>query len=134
MTSAHVMPAVVRLAWALALLPWVAPAQRPNVCTTAAPAMRAEVDAVQKAQRNVGVAAYVLHRDRPVLDLSLGYADLEDSTRVSPRARFGVPSITKAFPGVALLKLVDEGKIDVDQPIQRYVPTFPAKPQGPITL
>src|SRR3982074_2290057 len=134
MTSAHVMPAVVRFVCALALLRWVAPAQRPNVCTTAARAMRAEVDEVQKAQRNVGVAAYVLHRDRPVLDLSLGYADLEDSTRVSPHTRFGVASITKAFTCVALLKLVDEGKIDVDQPVQRYVPTCPHKPQGPITL
>jgi CubicO group peptidase (beta-lactamase class C family) len=96
--------------------------------------MRAEVDGVQKSQHNVGVGAYVLHRGRPVLDLSLGYADLEDSTRVSSRTRFGVASITKAFTGVALLKLVDEGKIDVDQPIQRYVPTFPVKPQGPITV
>jgi CubicO group peptidase (beta-lactamase class C family) len=125
---------LLRLVCALAALPWAALAQRPRACTAASQAMRAEVGEVQKAQRNVGVATYVLHHDRPVLDLSLGYADLEDSTRVSPRTRFGVASITKAFTGVALLKLVDDGVIDVDQPIQRYVPTFPEKPQGRITL
>jgi serine beta-lactamase-like protein LACTB len=124
----------LRFVCILALLPRLAPAQQPRACTAAVPAMRAEVDGLQKSQHNVGVGAYVLHRGRPVLDLSLGYADLEDSTRVSPRTRFAVASITKAFTGVALLKLVDEGKIDVDQPIQRYVPSFPEKPQGPITL
>lgn len=109
-------------------------AQTPRSCDAARPAMTAEINTLQAAQRNVGLAAYVLHRGKPVLDVSLGYADLEDSSRVRPSTRFGVASITKAFTGIALLKLVDEGRIDIDQPIQRYVAAFPVKPQGTITL
>jgi serine beta-lactamase-like protein LACTB, mitochondrial len=107
---------------------------QPRPCRPARQAMLLEIDKVQQAQHNVGLAVYVLHRGAVVLDLSLGYADLEDSSRVRASSRFGLASITKAFTGIALLKLVDEQRIDLDQPIQRYVPTFPVKSERPITL
>jgi CubicO group peptidase (beta-lactamase class C family) len=52
---------------------------------------------------------------------------------VTNETRFGVASITKAFTGLALLKLHEVGRIDLDVPIQRYVPAFPVKPGGVIT-
>jgi hypothetical protein len=54
--------------------------------------------------------------------------------RVTPETRFAVASVTKAFTGVALLKLCEAGRIDLDAPIQRYVPSFPPKQGGKITL
>jgi serine beta-lactamase-like protein LACTB len=84
-------------------------------------------------QRNVGLSIAVSQRGRVVFSEGLGFADLEDSVRVTPRTRFTVASITKAFTGVALLKAVEAGLIDLDAPIQRYVPSFPTKPGVPIT-
>ena len=64
---------------------------------------------------------------------NLGYADLENRTPVTADTRFGVASITKAFTGLSLLKLHEGGRIDLDAPIQRYVPAFPVKPGAAIT-
>jgi CubicO group peptidase (beta-lactamase class C family) len=88
---------------------------------------------IQRRQRNVGLSALVMLDGETVLAENLGYADLENRVPVTNETRFGVASITKAFTGLALLKLHEAGRIDLDVPIQRYVPAFPVKPGGVIT-
>ena len=83
---------------------------------------------IQRRQRNVGLSALVMLDGETVLAENLGYADLENRVPVTNETRFGVASITKAFTGLALLKLHEAGRIDLDVPIQRYVPAFPVKP------
>ena len=43
-------------------------------------------------------------------------------------------SIAKPITAVAILQLVEQGKIDLDEPIQTYLPEFPQKPEGTITV
>jgi serine beta-lactamase-like protein LACTB len=88
---------------------------------------------IQHRQRNVGLSAIVVLGGETVLVENLGYADLEHRVPVTNETRFGVASITKAFTGLSLLKLNEAGRIDLDAPIQRYVPAFPVKPGGAIT-
>ena len=107
------------------------PGQR--ACTNRAPALRAALEDIHRRQQNIGLSALVVHRGTSVASVSLGYADLEHRVPVVPETRFGVASITKAFTGLALLKLRESGRIDLDAPIQRYVPAFPAKQGGVIT-
>ena len=102
-------------------------------CRDHAREMSAAIADVHRRQRNVGLAAVVMLRGQTVLAENLGYADLENRVPVTSATRFGVASITKAFTGLALLKLHESGRIDLDAPIQRYVPSFPVKPGGTIT-
>jgi len=88
---------------------------------------------IQRRQRNVGLSALVMLGGETVIAENLGYADLEHRVPVTNDTRFGVASITKAFTGLALLKLHEAGRIDLDAPIQRYVPAFPVKTGGGIT-
>ncbi len=88
---------------------------------------------IQRRQRNIGLSALVMLGGETVLAENLGYADLEHRVPVTNETRFGVASITKAFTGLSLLKLHESGRIDLDAPIQRYVPAFPVKPGGVIT-
>jgi CubicO group peptidase (beta-lactamase class C family) len=88
---------------------------------------------IQRRQRNIGLSALVMLGGETVLAENLGYADLEHRVPVTNETRFGVASITKAFTGLSLLKLHEAGRIDLDAPIQRYVPAFPVKPSGVIT-
>jgi len=88
---------------------------------------------VHRKQRNVGLSAAVLLHGQMLYSGSLDYADLEHQVKVSPQTRFAIASVTKAFTGVVLLKLYDSRKIDLDAPIQRYVPSFPVKAGGAIT-
>ncbi len=105
----------------------------PPACINKAPALRAALEDIHRRQQNIGLSALVVHRGTSVASVSLGYADLEHQVPVVPETRFGVASITKAFTGLALLKLRESGRIDLDAPIQRYVPAFPTKAGGVIT-
>lgn len=61
-----------------------------------------------------------------------GYADVENRLPVTSLTRFRIASISKPVTAAALGLLIQEGKLDLDAPVQRYVPTFPQKP-WPIT-
>jgi CubicO group peptidase (beta-lactamase class C family) len=64
---------------------------------------------------------------------TFGYADLETRRRVTPETRFRIGSVSKALTAAALGLLVEDGRIDLDAAVQRYVPDFPEK-SAPITL
>lgn len=61
-------------------------------------------------------------------------ADLEHSVPVQAKTRFGIASITKVFTAVTLLKLMGRELIDLDSPVQKYIESFPVKPEGEITV
>src|SRR5215470_17178777 len=56
-----------------------------------------------------------------------GYADLEQRVPAWQITKFRIGSVSKPLTSAALMKLVEQGKIDLDAPIQKYVPTFPDK-------
>jgi serine beta-lactamase-like protein LACTB len=58
---------------------------------------------------------------------SLGQADLEDGAPVSSRTRFRIGSLSKLLTTAAAARLYEQGLLDLDAPIQQYVPAFPAK-------
>jgi CubicO group peptidase (beta-lactamase class C family) len=102
-------------------------------CRSRSEALKAAVADIQRRQRNIGLSALVMLGGETVIAEYLGYADLEHRVPVTSDTRFGVASITKAFTGLSLLKLHEARRIDLDAPIQRYVPEFPVKPGGAIT-
>lgn len=63
----------------------------------------------------------------PFYTLQKGALDLENHLPIQDTSLFRIGSITKQFTAVAILKLVEEGKIDLKAPIQTYLPTFPQK-------
>jgi CubicO group peptidase (beta-lactamase class C family) len=81
----------------------------------------------------VGVQAAIALGDEIVFEESLGLADLEHDVPVTNETLFGIASVTKAFTGTALLLALEDDRIDLDAPIQRYVPEFPEKEGGTIT-
>ncbi|MGD9347270.1 MAG: serine hydrolase [Candidatus Aminicenantes bacterium] len=62
-----------------------------------------------------------------------GYSDLENSVPAKPESAYRLASITKTITAMAILQLVEKGKIDLDDEVQRYVPYFPKK-KWPITI
>jgi serine beta-lactamase-like protein LACTB len=61
-----------------------------------------------------------------------GLADLENFVPATPATVYRLGSISKTITAVATMQLVEKGKLDLDAPVQKYVPSFPAKP-WPIT-
>ncbi len=77
-----------------------------------------------------GGALAVTRGGRLVYARGFGYADLDRKTPVQPRSLFRIASISKPLTAVAVLQLVDRGKVRLDDPIMRYVPQRPALADG----
>ncbi|KAG7170811.1 Serine beta-lactamase-like protein LACTB-like 1 [Homarus americanus] len=56
-----------------------------------------------------------------------GFADLENHVRCSPDTVMRIASISKPLTMTAVAKLWEAGKLDLDAPIQKYIPSFPVK-------
>jgi len=98
-----------------------APAQRP-------PSLPPDLDAdVARALRTFqvpGVAVAIVKDGKVVLARGYGIRRVGDTATVDARTRFGIASNTKAFTATALGLLVEEGKLEWDAPVVRYLPWF----------
>jgi CubicO group peptidase (beta-lactamase class C family) len=92
------------------------------------------VEATRAQEELVGIQVAVHYGDGLAFSMNAGHADLENAVPVTANTRFEIASITKAFTGLGLLLLSERQGIDVDQPVQRYVPGFPEKPKGALTV
>lgn len=69
----------------------------------------------------------------PVWSAAWGVADLENNVPATPRSVFRIGSISKPFTAVAAMMLTEQGMLDLDAEVQRYVPSFPRK-RWPVTV
>lgn len=80
------------------------------------------------AQRNLpGVSVAVGLDGEIVWAEGFGWADLEQRVPVTPLTRFRIGSASKPLTAAAVGLLYEAGRIDLDAPVQQYVPSFPAK-------
>ncbi len=79
-----------------------------------------------------GVSIAVARGGRLVWSEGIGCADLEQEVPVTPITRLRIGSVSKPLTSVLLGLLVEEGRLDLDAPVQTYVPDFPRK-AWPIT-
>lgn len=92
--------------------------------------------------RNTLAGAVVLVADREkILALeAVGFSDVEAKTPMKTNALFWIASQSKPLTAAGLMILVDEGKVKLDDPAEKYLPEFAdikfesAKPKTPITV
>jgi CubicO group peptidase (beta-lactamase class C family) len=78
-----------------------------------------------------GVSVSVISENDLLFLKGYGYADKNTNTKVTPLTLFRVGSISKLFTGIAIMQLVEEGSIDLDAPLENYVPGFGYKTHYP---
>lgn len=86
-----------------------------------------------RERRIPGVQAAVVKNGKVVLSTFAGTADIQHSVLVNSNTVFPIYSCTKAFTGVAIMQLVEDGKLDLDAPISRYLNDLP-EAWKPITV
>jgi CubicO group peptidase (beta-lactamase class C family) len=74
--------------------------------------------------RIAGAVALVLQDGKPVYERAVGWSDKEAGRRMTTDTLFRIASQTKAITSVAILSLVEEGRIDLNEPASRYIPGF----------
>jgi len=69
-------------------------------------------------------AISILYRDGAVETACVGYADVDAGRRITADDAFMQCSQTKGFCGVTVAKLVEEGRLNLDDPVSKYLPEF----------
>ena len=119
----------------LLLLSAVVSAQPGRVLHDRDPAVLARLsDDARAALGTPGLSAAVVSGDVVVWAQGFGQADLEQNAPVRPESVFRIASISKPIAATAVMQLVERGLVSLEDPIQRFVPTFPRKPQGEIRI
>jgi CubicO group peptidase (beta-lactamase class C family) len=77
-------------------------------------------DALRQAQRIPGLAALVMRDTTVILARGFGFANVERQIAVTPETPFNIASVTKPISAVVALRLVQDGKLDLDRPMRRY--------------
>ena len=71
-----------------------------------------------------GAVTLVASSDKVLSLEAVGYADVAAKKPMPSDALFWIASMTKPITGTALMMLVDEGKVKVDDPVEKYLPEF----------
>ena len=105
------------------------PATLPGVAARwSAARARAHAIACEKLAPNIpGFALAVAVDGQVVWSEAFGYADIEAKRPATPATQFRIGSVSKSLTADAVAQLYESGKLDLDAPIQRYVPTFSDK-------
>lgn len=94
---------------------------------------RARVEALRRTAEIPGLAVAVGRDGRTIWSEGFGLADLETRAPVTTDTRFRAASVSKVLTVAALARLVDDGELDLDAPVARWLPELPAA-VGRITL
>lgn len=80
----------------------------------------------QMQKRRIPGLELAIVRDGKIIKTGYyGLANIQDSIAVSSKSVFNINSITKAFVGVAVLQLVEDGKLKLNAPISSYLKDIP---------
>jgi hypothetical protein len=77
-----------------------------------------------KAAHVVGLSIALLDGDRTVWARGFGWADRARQVPVTENTLFHIGSSSKTMTAAAVMQLVEQGRVDLDAPLSRYVPGF----------
>jgi CubicO group peptidase (beta-lactamase class C family) len=81
---------------------------------------------VEMAKQQIpGLALLVSHRGQPILEKGFGLANVELGVPVKPETVFQSGSVGKQFTATAVMMLVEDGKLGLDDPLSKYFPDGP---------
>ncbi len=75
--------------------------------------------------KTVGLSVAVARGDSPIYAKAFGLANVELNVPATDETVFRIGSITKVFTAAAVLVLVEDGKVELDAPISKYLPDYP---------
>jgi CubicO group peptidase (beta-lactamase class C family) len=127
-----------RAAYTLALLaasaPWAVPQAAAQTARAAEAAhgisaeRLARIDGVLQQYIDdgelAGAVALVLRNGQPIYESAVGWSDREAGRRMSANSIFRIASQTKALTSVVILSLVEEGRLNIGDPVSRFIPEF----------
>ncbi|MEO8779856.1 MAG: serine hydrolase domain-containing protein [Rhodanobacter sp.] len=108
------------------------PSRLSGIGTAAARSIESSAQTFIKKGYGPGMSVAAVRAGSLIYAQGFGLANLEANAPVTPATVFRAGSITKQFVAAAIMRLVEDGKLDLDAPAAKYIPAL--KPAGPITV
>jgi len=81
----------------------------------------------QMKENNIpGLSLAVVREGKIIFQKGYGTANLELKTPVTPKSVFAIYSISKTFTAIAIMMLVEQGKVSLEEPISKYITDVPS--------
>ncbi|UCE05063.1 MAG: beta-lactamase family protein [bacterium] len=78
-----------------------------------------------------GLSVGIIYDQNLIWQKGFGYADVEKKIPMTPQTIFRIASITKLFTCTAIMQLRDQGKLQLDDPVEKHLPWFKIKNRFP---
>jgi CubicO group peptidase (beta-lactamase class C family) len=97
-------------------------------CSPAKHDPAAQIDALMRPYTGAvpGASVLVLRDGLPIFRRAYGLADLEARAAAAPATNYRLASMTKQFTAAAILLLVEQGRLGLDDPVRKWLPSLPA--------
>lgn len=87
-----------------------------------APELKILIEEHAKAKNIPGIVYGIVVDNELVLSSATGFINLEKKTPATPLSAFRIASMTKSFTAMAIMKLRDEGKLQLSDHVSKYIP------------
>ena len=97
-------------------------------CSKAAHDPAAQIDALMRPYQGAvpGASVLVLRDGLPIFRKAYGLAELEARIAAAPATNYRLASMTKQFTAAAILLLMEQGRVSLDDPVRKWLPSLPA--------
>jgi len=82
------------------------------------------LDLLRRSLNIPGMSVAVLRQQSVIYARGLGIVDIARGTEATPNTPYPIASLTKPFASVVIMRLVEQGKLDLDQPMETYDPGY----------
>ncbi|MFN4179806.1 MAG: serine hydrolase domain-containing protein, partial [Armatimonadota bacterium] len=69
-----------------------------------------------------GLSIAIVKYGEVIYARGFGFRDLDNGAPMTTQTRVGIGSVTKSFTALSIMMLVEEGKISLDDPVDKFVP------------
>jgi CubicO group peptidase (beta-lactamase class C family) len=87
----------------------------------------ADLESLWRAHTSPALSAAVMVKGRIVFSEGRGHADLDNLVPATGATVYNIGSVSKVNTVVAVMQLIEQGQVRLEDPIQKYVPSFPDK-------
>jgi D-alanyl-D-alanine carboxypeptidase len=95
---------------------------RPRLAPQTRLALQARLDRLRERYAIPGISVAIVLPDGSSWSGVSGFADVPDKVAVTRSTSFAIASVSKTFTAALILALAEEGRIDLDAPVRRYLP------------
>jgi len=81
-----------------------------------------------------GLSVALVNGDRVIYARGFGARNLKDNLPATPNTLYGIGSCTKSFTALAIMQLVEQGKLDLQDPVSKYLQFKIGSKEDPITI